>query len=63
MICGDCGVLTTDPGGRRVICLSCARLVAATRDRRLERQPLSRKAIAIAVLAAFAAAALSLLLR
>lgn len=64
MICGDCGVVTKDPGGTRVICLSCARLVAAVRDRPLRRQRSSTtKAIAIAVVLAFAATALSLLLR
>ena len=28
MICADCGILSRDPVGDRVICLSCARLIA-----------------------------------
>lgn len=61
MICGDCGVLTKDPGGVRCICLSCARLVAAVDRPKLQRRPLSRVVVAIFLLAAFAAAAFSLL--
>jgi len=63
MICGDCGVVSKDPAGTRVICLSCARLVAAVRDRPLRRRTSTSKAIAIAIVVAFAATALSLLLR
>lgn len=62
MICGNCGVMSKDPVGRRVICISCARLVADVGARRLERRPISRQAIAVVVLAAFAVAALTLLL-
>lgn len=63
MICGDCGVVSKDPSGPRVICMSCARLVAAVRDRPLRRRSSTSKAIAIALVIAFAATALSLLLR
>ncbi len=64
MICGDCGVLQTDPVGQKVVCLSCARLVAAVdRPRRGGGGTLGMKGIAIAVVVAFAAGLLSLLLR
>lgn len=61
MICGDCGVMTTDPGGRRVICLSCARLVAAVDAKPLARRPAGRVAVAVGVLIAFGLGALALL--
>lgn len=60
MICGDCGVLTKDPESRKVICLSCANLVAASdRAPRAATAPLY-KVIAVAVLIAFGAAAIAL---
>jgi len=66
MICGDCGVMTKDPGGRRVICLSCARLVAAVSDnpvRRRRGRGATWTAVAIALLIAFGATVINLLLR
>ena len=63
LICGECGVLSADPSGTRVICLSCARLVAAVRARPLRRRSPTGKAIAVGVLLALAAATLSWLLR
>ncbi len=63
MICGDCGVLNTDPAGKKCICLSCARLISATRSNRLERRPLGAKAIAALLLLAFGVAAATVLLR
>jgi len=63
MICGDCGVVTKDPVGTKVICLSCARLVATVAERPLRRRTPTGKGIAIALLVGFALAALSLLLR
>jgi hypothetical protein len=63
MICGDCGVVSKDPVGAKVICLSCARLVAAVRDRPLRRRTSTGKAIAVAIIVALAAVTLSLLLR
>lgn len=61
MICGDCGVLTKDPVGTRCICLSCARLIADVRERTPRRARSSTQWVAIAVIAAFSAAVLSLL--
>jgi hypothetical protein len=61
MICGDCGVLSEDPVGTRCICLSCARLIADVRARPPRRSRPATQWVAIAVIAAFAAAALSLL--
>ncbi len=64
MICGDCGVFSNDPSGKRVICTSCARLIADVNARPLRRKrSTSMKAIAIAVVIAFAAVGLSLLFR
>ncbi len=63
MICSECGVMSKDPVGTRVICTSCARLVAHVSDRRLKRRTTSSKAIAIGLIVAFAVAAVSLLLR
>jgi hypothetical protein len=50
MICGDCGVMSKDPGGRAVICLSCANLVAAVRRRAPQRRKPSAKITALLVL-------------
>ena len=61
MICGDCGVMTKDPESQKVICLSCANMASATRRPR-PRRAAGNRAIAIAVLVAFAATTLSLLL-
>jgi hypothetical protein len=61
MICGDCGVLTTDPNGQAVICASCARLIADVRSRRVERRPMGMRAVAVIALIAFGVLALSLL--
>ena len=63
MICGECGVMSKDPSGTRVICTSCARLVAAVRDRPLRRRSSTSKAIAVALVVAFAALVLAALLR
>lgn len=38
MICGDCGVITSDPAGRKCICTSCANLVASVGERRGPRR-------------------------
>lgn len=61
MICGDCGVFSRDPGGVRVICISCARLVADVSARPLRRDRPGLRVIAIIALVAFAALALTLL--
>jgi hypothetical protein len=63
MICGECGVLTKDPSGTRCICLSCARLVADVNSKRIERRPLSVKAIALLVVLTFGLVSLVALLR
>ncbi len=60
MICGECGVMSKDPAGLAVICLSCARLIADVRARSPERRPLGMKVVAIAALIAFGALALLL---
>lgn len=60
MICADCGVFTRDPAGQRVICQSCARLIADVRARPLRRRPTSMKLVAVVVVVAFLAVALSL---
>lgn len=62
MICGDCGVFSSDPSGKRVICLSCARLIADVNARPARRsRPLSLKLIAVVLVIAFLAVALTLL--
>lgn len=53
MICGDCGVTSRDPVGIKVICVSCARLIANVRERRPARRSLGIQAIAIVALIAF----------
>ena len=63
MICGECCVMSKDPEGTKVICTSCARLVAHVGERRLTRRTSTGKAIAIGLLVAFAVTAVSLLLR
>jgi hypothetical protein len=63
MICGECGVMSKDPVGTKVICTSCARLVAHVGDRRVKRRTATGKAVAIGLLVAFAVTALTLLLR
>lgn len=62
MICGDCGVITTDPSGRKCICASCARLIASvdSRTRAGGRSPWIT-AVSIVVIAAFAIALLAAL--
>jgi hypothetical protein len=61
MICGDCGVISRDPEGVKVICLSCARLIADVRARKPARPGTGAKVIAVAILLAFGLGALSLL--
>jgi len=51
MICPDCGVMSRDPSGQRVICTSCAGAIAHVRDKRLQRRPRSMVAIALGLLA------------
>jgi hypothetical protein len=63
MICGDCGVLSKDPSGTRCICHSCARLVASVDAKRVERRPLSAKAIAWMLVLAFGLVSAVALLR
>jgi hypothetical protein len=57
MICGDCGVLTTDPAGTRCICLSCARLVASVDRPRPQRRTPWRMFIAVLVILALSGVA------
>jgi hypothetical protein len=58
MICGDCGVITTDPAGRKCICASCARLVASVGDRSPRRGYTGTAVlIAVVVILAFAISA------
>jgi hypothetical protein len=63
MICADCGVMSRDPGGQRVICTSCAGIVAHVADRRLARRPRSVVGIAVALLAVIAVGIAAALLR
>lgn len=62
MICSDCGVLSRDPSGQRVICLSCARLIADVDSRPRRRRPPLLPLIAGALLIGFALALLHALL-
>ena len=62
MICADCGVMTRDPTGQRVICASCANLVADVSRRKLERRPRSTVTIAVALVIAICAGAAAILL-
>lgn len=61
MICGDCGVMSRDPEGVKVICLSCARLIADVRARKPSRPGTGARLVALALLLAFGLGALSLL--
>jgi hypothetical protein len=61
MICGDCGVMSRDPEGVKVICLSCARLIAAVRERKPARPGTGARLVAVALLIASGLGALSLL--
>jgi hypothetical protein len=61
MICGDCGVMSRDPEGVKVICLSCARLIAGVRKRKPARPGTGARLVAVILLLAFALGALSLL--
>lgn len=61
MICGGCGVFSRDPGGVRVICISCARLVADVAARPLRRHRPGLRVVAVLVALAFGAVAMSLL--
>ena len=61
MICGDCGVITTDPEGRKCICASCARLIAGVKPRPPARRSGFRTAVALLLIAAFAIALLAAL--
>ena len=63
MICSDCGVFSKDPVGDKVICLSCARLVAAVSSKPLQRRPPSRAFIALALLVGLGIAIAAALLR
>lgn len=60
MICGDCGIMSRDPGGVRVICHSCARLIAGVRERAPRRAPWIT-VVAVGVVIAFGLVALSAL--
>lgn len=61
MICGDCGVMSRDPEGVKVICLSCARLIAGVRERKPARPGAGARLVAVALLLAFGLGALALL--
>lgn len=58
MICGDCGVMSKDPGGVRVICLGCARLIAGVRAAPVRRAPWVT-VVAVGVVLAFGLVALA----
>ena len=62
MICGGCGILSNTAKGQAVICTSCANLIAQVGQRQKVRGRLGPAGIAVAmiVLAAFAAASLLL---
>jgi hypothetical protein len=62
MVCGDCCSLVTDPGGKRVICLSCARLVADVNRKPVRRRPPSAVGTAVIILVVFAVGLLAALL-
>ena len=63
MVCGDCCSLVTDPSGKRVICISCTRMVADVRRKPLRRRTEGSKATAWVVLAVFGIGLLAVLLR
>ena len=61
MICPDCGILTNDPSGVRVVCVSCVRLVADVNARPVRRRPgHAMMLLAISIVVAFALATLAL---
>lgn len=55
--------MTTDPGGKSVICLSCARMVADVGRNKLERRSNSSKTTALMILAVLAVGVAIALLR
>jgi len=63
MICADCGALSKDPTGEKVICLSCARLVARVSESPVQRRPPGRVRTATLLLIVFGAGAAAALLR
>jgi hypothetical protein len=63
MVCGDCCTLTTDPGGKSVICLSCARLLAKVSKKPLERRSAHSKNTALMIIAVLVLGILAAILR
>ena len=63
MVCGDCCSLVTDPSGKRVICISCTRMVADVKRKPLRRRSQGSMATAWVVLAVLAIGVLVALLR
>ncbi len=63
MVCGDCCSLVSDPGGQRVICISCARMIADVERRPVRRRSSSSKATAYMILAVLAIGILAALTR
>ncbi|MBL4633440.1 MAG: hypothetical protein JKY56_06195 [Kofleriaceae bacterium] len=61
MVCGDCCTLVTDPSGKRVICLSCTRMVAGVSRKPLTRNTGTRSMTAWVLLAIFAIGILAVL--
>ncbi len=63
MICADCCVMSRDPSGQRVICISCARLVADVAAHPKRRWMPSNLVVAIVLLTAIATGVAALALR
>lgn len=63
MVCGDCCSLVTDPGGKRVICISCTRMVADVKRKPLRRRSQGSRTTAWIVLAVLGLSLLAVLLR
>ncbi len=63
MVCGDCCTLTTDPAGKSVICLSCARLLAKVSSSSLQRRSTHSRNTALMVIGVLVAGILAAFLR
>jgi len=63
MVCGDCCTMTTDPAGKSVICLSCARMIVSTRKSPLQRRSSGSKTTALIILAILALGILATVFR
>ena len=63
MVCGDCCTMTTDPAGKSVMCLSCARLLAKVSKAPLVRRSSHSKNTALMIIGVLVLGILAAVLR